>query len=488
MQRRAFLWSAAGVAGASALAPLGTARADTLDDVGASHTGVPVGEASRTVRVHSLAALQNAIDGALPGDRIELATGRYTTESALRIVGKAGVPGAPITVAAQKVGRVEITGPFGFEVDSSSYVVLQGFRLTHTSTLRAPSNSHHLRFSRNHIELTAADGDHWLNIDGNDCEVDHNTFTNRFNLGVWVSISGPSDGIAQRTWIHHNHFFNHQYDGSNGGEPIRLGLSHKQSYSALAVIEYNLFEKADGDPEAVSVKSRDNVIQFNTIVDSGGSIVLRHGHRNRVEGNLMLGGLSGIRFYGKDHVIVNNLVANSAGSGLAIGSGTIEEDTDSTGNEQVDRVLMAFNTLVGNATSITGEAQRPLGPRDCVVANNIVVGGGAQLVTMPQGDQGFRWEGNILFGAPPGDIPATGYQAVDPRLVEDKHGIARIGPGSPAVDAAVGSYPSVTLDLDLRARSGVKDVGADEFTTAPGPLRRPLTRRDVGPYSDLRHS
>jgi hypothetical protein len=381
------------------------------------------------------------------------------------------------------VGRAEITGPSGFAVDNSSYVVLEGFRLTHAATLRAPSNSHHIRFSRNHIELSADAGNHWLNIDGNDCEVDYNTFTNRFNLGVWVSISGPSDGIAQRTWIHHNYFLNHQFDGSNGGEPIRLGLSHKQSYSAFAVVEFNLFEKADGDPEAVSVKSRDNVIQYNTIVDSDGSIVLRHGHRNRVEGNLMLGGRSGIRFYGKDHVIVNNLVANSTGSGLVIGSGNIEEDTDSTGNEQVDRVRMAFNTLVGNAVSITGESQRPLGPRDCVVANNIVVGSGPQLVTMPQGDDGFLWEGNILHGAPPGDIPETGGLEVDPRLVEDRHGIFRIGPDSPAVNAAAGSYPTVTVDLDLRARSGIKDVGADEYTTTPGPLRRPLTSADVGPYA-----
>ncbi len=476
MQRRNFLRSAACVTGAAALTQLGTR---------ATAVAAPSGP-STTIRVHSLVQLQAAIDAARPGDRIELTNGRYTTETAVRIVGKAGAPGAPITVAAQEIGRVEVTGPYGFDIDASSYVVLEGFRLTHASTLRAPSNSHHLRFSRHHLELAAEAGDHWLNIDGNDCEVDHNTFTNRFNLGVWVSISGPSDGIAQRTWIHHNHFLNHQYDGSNGGEPIRLGLSHKQSYSALAVVEYNLFEKADGDPEAVSVKSRDNVIQFNTILDSAGSIVLRHGHRNRVEGNLMFGGLSGIRFYGKDHVIVNNLVANSAGSGLVIGSGNIEEDTASTGNEQVDRALMAFNTLVGNATSITGEAQRPLGPRDCVVANNIVVGGGTQLVTMPQGDAGFRWEGNILHGAPPGDIPANGYQAVDPLLVEDRHGIVRIGSSSPAVNAAVGTYPSVTLDLDLRARSGVKDVGADEFTSTPGPLRRPLTRTDVGPYADLR--
>lgn len=485
MRRRTFLHSCAGIAGLTGVsAGFGVGGALTWNAATAStaHAAVPPDAPHHTIRVRSLAELQAAIDAAGAGDQIELASGTYATESAIRIVGKAGQPGAPLTVAADRIGRTEITGPYGFDIDASSYVVLEGFRFTHAAPLRAPANSHHIRFTRNHFELPAEEGDHWLNIDGDDCEVDYNTFTNRFNLGVWVSISGPDGGIAQHTWVHHNHFFNHRFDGDNGGEPIRLGLSHKQSYSAFAVIEDNLFEKADGDPEAVSVKSRDNVIQYNTIVDSIGSIVLRHGHRNRVEGNIMLGGRSGIRFYGKDHVIVNNLVANSTGTGLAIGSGNVEEDHDSTGNEQVDRVLMAFNTLVGNATSISGEAQRPLGPRDCVVANNIVVGGGPQLVTMPQGAAGFRWEGNIAHGAPAGDIPAPGYTEVDPLLYEDAHGIIRIARTSPAVNAAVGSYPTVTLDIDLRARGGVKDVGADELSTH-GPQRRPLTRLDVGPYA-----
>jgi hypothetical protein len=460
MLRRTFLSSSAGLAGTFVLR-----------------------QPERAVRVRSLAELQAAIDQVGAGDRIELDSGTYATESAVRIAGTQGQPGAPVTIAAARVGRTEITGPYGFDIEDSAYVVLAGFRFTHAAPHRVPATSHHLRFTRNHFELPAEEGDHWLNIDGDDCEVDHNTFTNRFNLGVWVSISGPDGGIAQRTRVHHNHFLNHRFDGANGGEPIRLGLSHKQSYSAFAVIEYNLFEKADGDPEAVSVKSRDNVIRYNTIVDSIGSIVLRHGHRNRVEGNLMLGGRSGIRFYGKDHVIVNNLVAGSTGTGLVIGSGNVEEDHDSTGNEQVDRVLMAFNTLVGNATSVGGEGQRPLGPRDCVIANNIVAGAGAQLVTMPQGAAGFRWEGNILHGAPAGDIPAEGYSAVDPLLEEDPHGIFRISRRSPAVDAAVGSYPEVTLDVDLRHRRGRKDVGADELTWPPGPRRRPLTRADVGPYA-----
>ena len=46
---------------------------------------------------------------------------------------------------------------------------------------------------------------------------------------------------------------------------------------------------------------------------------------------------------------------------------------------------------------------------------------------------------------------------------------------------ADGKYEEgVVLDLDWQPRMGTKDVGADEYSTAPI-LRRPLQPADVGP-------
>jgi hypothetical protein len=70
---------------------------------------------------------------------------------------------------------------------------------------------------------------------------------------------------------------------------------------------------------------------------------------------------------------------------------------------------------------------------------------------------------------------------MDPALVTDAGGLYRLGGASPAIDTAAGSYPQVTRDMDLQARTGTKDVGADEFAAAAGPLRSPLTTVDVGP-------
>jgi hypothetical protein len=69
---------------------------------------------------------------------------------------------------------------------------------------------------------------------------------------------------------------------------------------------------------------------------------------------------------------------------------------------------------------------------------------------------------------------------VNPNLVQGPGGLNRLGASSPAIDAAAGTYPQVTDDMDVTPRTGTKDVGADEYATT-GPTRRPLTPADVGP-------
>src|SRR6266498_3042268 len=109
------------------------------------------------------------------------------------------------------------------------------------------------------------------------------------------------------------------------------------------------------------------------IRNSRGSIVLRHGNRTLVEGNLMIGGSSGIRFYENDHVIINNLIQGGSGQIIA-GSGTIIDDTTGgTEHARPDRVLVAFNTIAGNRTDLidVGWGNHEYGPDDCTFANNI---------------------------------------------------------------------------------------------------------------------
>ncbi|ADJ43608.1 lyase precursor [Amycolatopsis mediterranei S699] len=423
------------------------------------------------VRVTSLAALQSAMDKANPGDTIVLADGSYSAGSTLSIK-RSGTSTAPVTVAAEHTGQATITGSKTFAFASGvSNVVLRGFKFRGSAKLSVPAGASNNRLTRNDFQLTA-DGN-WVTVSGDDTVVDRNVFQNRTSQGVFLQILGPSGAMAKRVHVHHNYFYNHQFSGSNGGESIRLGLSDHQSYTANALIENNLFEKADGDSEAISVKSSDNVVRYNTIRDSRGYIVLRHGNRSTVEGNVLFG--SGIRFHGNDHKIVNNYVANSGGRAIVFGSGD-EADSGPTSklHDRPDRDTVAYNTVIGSSSVIDGDGGN-FKPKDCVVADNIVEGTSGTLVTLPSGST-VKYEGNITSGGTAG-IPS---RSVDPKLVKDAAGLYRLASGSPAIDAGVGSYPFAAKDFDLQARGGAYDVGADEYF-ATGATRVPLTKADVGP-------
>ncbi|MET0234638.1 MAG: polysaccharide lyase 6 family protein [Kibdelosporangium sp.] len=429
--------------------------------------------AAATVRVSSLSALQSALDAAKAGDRIELTDGTYTSSGTIAIR-RSGTSAAPVTVTAVNVGKAEIRGSAGFSFAGGVHdVVLQGFTLRHSGSLSVPADAHHIRISRNSVQL--AGGGNWMTINGNDVEVDRNTFQNRSSEGVFLQIAGPGDNVAKRTRIHRNYFYNHTFGGANGGESIRLGYSHKQSYSANAVVEYNLFEKANGDPEAISVKSSDNIVRYNTIRDSRGFIVLRHGHRSVVDGNLIFGP-AGIRFHGDDHRIINNYVAASGGRAIVFGTGSeADSGPTSTGHDRPDRVTVAFNTVLGTSAVIDSDGGN-FKPKDCVLANNIIVGTSGTLVAMTSGST-VRYEGNIAWGGAAG-MPSGTFRSVDPKLVRDANGLSRLSAGSPAIDSSAGTYSYVTTDFDPpQARAGRLDVGADEL----GGSRKPLTRADVGP-------
>jgi poly(beta-D-mannuronate) lyase len=429
--------------------------------------------AVRPVAASSAAQLSTALTQARPGDRIELSDG-VVAGGTIRIKAS-GTAAAPITIAAQHAGGAELRAGTTFDLAGSSHVTIEGFHFN-GATLDLPPSAFAVRVTRSTFTGGATDS---VTVSTDDAEIDHNTFRNKTSQSVYLQITGPGAGIAKRTRVHHNYFFNHSFSGENGGESIRIGYSHKQHQQAFAVIENNLFERANGDPEAISVKSSDNIIRYNTLRDGRGEITLRHGWRNRVEGNYILGGVSGIRFYGNDHVIINNVIQNNTGQSINVGGGDIRDDTTSTtSHEAADRCLVAFNTLVGNQGGLiaVGPAYA-LAPDRITLVNNISVGTGT-LTTITKGTN-LTWQGNIVFRGTPG-MPASGYRLVDPRLAAGTGGLNRLQTGSPAIDTSVGSYPQVTLDMDGVARTGAKDVGADEFS-ATGTQRRPLLPADVGP-------
>ncbi|MFI7005285.1 polysaccharide lyase 6 family protein [Streptomyces sp. NPDC050145] len=473
MQRRTFLRTA--TVAALATIPVGTALTTS-----ASAADIPVS---------SLTALQNAINSAKPGDRIVVADGTYTVPSggALTISGKHGTSSAPITIVSQSRGGAVLKGERGFVLSNSSFITLSGFAFRQSTTLELPADCSGIRLTRNDFQFADTGAAYWLFVRADDTKVDRNHFHNKTTTGIFLVIDGPdsTDAMAQNVHVFRNHFSDHTFTGTNGGEPIRLGVSGRALSSAHAVVEYNLFERCNGDPEAISVKSSDNTVRYNTVRASRGGIVLRHGNRSTVESNHVLDGEEGIRLYGNDHKVVNNYVSGLSGRALVIGSGTTrdhhegETETERRGNDACDRALIAHNSLIGNTKTLEGET-RTYEPQNVVVADNLLVGDTGSLVAMGA-TTGFTWQSNLLWGAASnGNIPAGGFTRADPRLTQGTDGVKRLTSASPAIGAATLAGTPVTDDVDGDPRGSVRDIGADEYATVPA-LRHPLTASDVGP-------
>ena len=450
------------------------------------------GSSGSTTTVTSISALQSAIDSSDPGDTIVLKNGTYSVSSAVSLgSGASGTSTEPVTVKAETVGGVTLTGSSSFSFSGVHDISIQGFRFTQSTTMDVGSSSKAVDFVRNEF-VFAQSAEHNLIVRSDDSEIAYNWFHGKSTIGVYLGIEGPgTDTVAKNTHIHHNYFSDQTFTGTNGGESIRLGTSPKALSSGNAIVEYNLFEHADGDPEAISVKSSGHTIRYNTIRNSKGGIVLRHGNNNKVLSNYILNGDNGIRIYGNDHVIMNNYVSGVTGTdaaGIVIGSGTVrdhfvgESETSRKQYDAPDRIRIGLNTLVNNSNGILGETKRTVPPLNVTIVDNIVQGASGYLASVPL-MQDFYWRGNILWGsAANGNIPTVGYTRVNPQLAQDATGVWKIGSSSPAVNAAFmtdhGTW--VSDDIEGRQRAGVYDVGAHEVTSNPA-TRAPLTTAKVGP-------
>jgi poly(beta-D-mannuronate) lyase len=432
----------------------------------------PAGEpptCARQVPVNSLMALATAIGAAKPGDCVVLANGSYASAASIG-VGSVGTAAARITITAETIGGVTISGAAGFRLEApAAYVTIRGFKFTHAAALVMNVGTSHCLVTRNVFELTASSGD-YLWVQGLDQEVSYNLFQNKAYAGAMVQVdaSGRDHAGTQRPYFHHNHWLKHSFTGANGGECLA-------TWGGFTRAEYNLFQDCSGDPEIVTAKASDGSYRFNTFRGSTrGMFSMRYSNRTVVDGNFFFGLKGGVRLYGKDHKVTNNYFEGNSGVGIIIADG----NADGT-YIQIERMLIAHNTLVNDGVMARGGGLPPL---TVTFANNLIQKDSGSALTDGPGWQ-VTYTGNLLWGnAAPGAIPASGYRKADPKL-QAAGGVSHIGAGSAAIDGAVGTY-GLTQDMDGQPRTGTPDIGADELSTAPVE-RRPLTPADVGPSAGI---
>jgi hypothetical protein len=437
-----------------------------------------------TSQVESIAALREKLASAVAGDVIVVKNGAYTSTEPLTVT-RSGTADAPITVRAEKVGAVEISGTHGFQIAKpAAYVVVEGFVFSHAAeTCRILAGSSHVRFTRNVFHCSGEGAE--IDIAGDDAEVDHNEFRDKKVVGNMISVTGVGAQVARRTWIHHNYFHDYANAHANGAETIRFGRSFYSMSRGDGVVEYNLFVRCTGENELISNKACAITYRYNTLLDSpGAQLTLRHGNDCSVYGNI-LRGTDGLRIFGdRHHIYSNYFEGNTLGITIGNGDGEVADGAKLTCHDRPDDCVIVFNTLVNNRAHYVMIARKEgLGATRTTFANNLIVGGG-EVAKIDGPYPGATWGGNLLWqtGGSPGALPPESYTSADPKLAPDERGVLHMQAGSPAIDTSEGEFDFVTTDLDGQARLGRKTKGADQFSAAPV-VAHLLTPADVGPFS-----
>ena len=335
----------------------------------------------------------------------------------------------------------------------------------------------------------------WIRVraESREVEIDRCRFENKTNnleemrgcqlMQIYVRNQG------ERHRVHHNYFVDvPDGKGSNGYETLQLITEGNpydpESGDCETVIEYNLFERCNGEAEIISVKSNGNMLRRNTFRDCRGALVLRHGDGNVVSENFFFGEgerrAGGVRLQGTDQVVVNNLFRSLNAFGVGMMDGTTDKLY-----VRVARALIAFNTFVGCSPAMVvglNHSRYPNGtaPQDCVIANNAFVRSD-RTVRLVQDDEpvNWRWEGNVTDG----DLGMLARDGIKTGKVDVDYlpnGVVAPAESSGLIGNAEGDYPEIATDALGHSRGERKTIGCVEFPTGMED-GGPLTAADVGP-------
>lgn len=360
--------------------------------------------------------LKSAVAKAKPGDVI-LLKNKAWTDVQLVVSGK-GTKEKPIWVKPEIGDKVEISGKSNLKI-GGEYIYIKGFHFKngyspkdHVINFRVDNNNlaNNCRITQFAVEDFSQPerfkGDSWVVLWGKNNRVDHSTFTNKLNAGP-VIIAELNDERSQQNYhrIDSNHFNGRQRFGSNGGETIRIGVSRYSLTASKTQIVHNLFERCNGEVEIVSIKSGENNISFNTFLECEGSLVLRHGSKNVVQGNFFLGNnkpfTGGVRVINPGHHVFENVFKDLKGTAFRSPLAVMNGVPNSLINRyyQVVDAKIERNTFINCEPSLFGtgkDAERTLSPQNVIFSKNLLIQPVTALYIDENRDGGITIKDNAL--------------------------------------------------------------------------------------------
>jgi hypothetical protein len=436
------------------------------------------------IHVSSVVALQAAINGASAGDVIILDNGTYLNNTL-------AIGTSNITVKAGTPGGVFLNGTNAITI-SGSYVTFSGFQFTSGSIdgmIIVVSGNNDILTQLNFRGYSAQK---YINLQGQYDEVSFCNFENKpvtAPQGNLIHIA-PNGIVPNYAKIRYCSFKNMPgAGGDNGNECIRIANGAQSTYACRTLVEFCYFENTGmGDSEAISVKSRENVLRYNTFKNNQDAMmVFRNGDNNVGYSNFFISA-GGIRVKEANNVYCYNNYFENSGIGGNSDAVTYVYYTANTTNI-LQNINFLYNTFVE-----CGDIDLDKGATNNTWANNIFKKSTGNIFTASSAS-GISWTGNMYGGTLGLSIP-SGMTNTDPKLAKNSDGYYGLSSSSPAIDASSVGYPPIldiagidddpSLLLDIGGRSRpvtvtLKDVGCSEYGATGGATNRPLKLSDVGP-------
>lgn len=393
--------------------------------------------------VRTMEEFDQAVAMLQPGDQVVLANGVWTdVEFKFRAD---GLPEQPIELKAEEPGKVIITGQSNLGI-SGEHIVVSGlvFRDGFTPTSEVISFRTSAQELANHTRVTNTVIDNfsnperfvsdiWVSIYGKNNRFDHNSLLNKGNSGVTLVVRlNTEDSLDNDHVIEYNYFGPRQILGSNGGETLRIGTSHYSREFSNTLVQYNYFDRTNGEHEIVSNKACGNVYRGNVFYESQGTLTMRHGHTTLVENNYFLGNrkpnTGGIRIINEYQTVRNNYLYGLTGhrfrGALVIMNG-VPNSPPNRYNQVVDSVMDGNIVVDSDYIQLCAgsDEERSAVPIGSSMRDNIIMSRtNLDPFTIYDDISGISFEGNVLNEE--ASVPiSSGFSKELYSVVENENGL-----------------------------------------------------------------
>ncbi|AGC75480.1 poly(beta-D-mannuronate) lyase [Nonlabens dokdonensis] len=427
---------------------------------------------AQSIPVKNSTELFTAIKNSKPGDTIVMADQNWDDVN-IKFKAK-GTAEQPIVLRSQTPGKVKLTGTSTLRI-GGDFLEVHGLWFENgnagkNNVIRFEADSetpaNNSRVTNCAIINVNPDSrditNYYIAFHGQNNRVDHCSFLGKLN-------KGPAIAVRLKNSVDNNHRIDHNYFGErlplgfNGGETIRVGTSTYSKQSSRTIIENNFFERCSGEMEIISIKSANNIVRNNLILESEGTITLRHGDYNLVEGNVIIGNnmpkTGGIRMINKGNIVRNNIMIGIAGDGLRAPLSVMNGIPNAKLNEYdpvIDGVIQN-NTVINSspvALAVGSKKEATVTPANTKFDNNLIYNSNRGLAILAKDDtSGISFSGNKVSTTLIEDY--EGVDAVNIKL-EAANGIYIPSKESDEVLEGVKTSPKVRVDATGTLRSKLR--------------------------------